>query len=315
VDQPEISVVIPTWRRESRLAFALDALAAQCLPAERFETIVVRADGDGEAKTSPPPGLAVRFAVSSTAGAAAQRNHGWRAARAPLVAFLDDDCRPARDWLERLLEAGSDPATLLQGRTEPDADEQHLLHGLARTMEVKELDGWYPTCNIAYPRALLERLDGFDERFPGAYCEDTDLAMRALEHGARAEYVDAAVVWHAVHHRSLRKALVETWRRDVTPIVLKRHPALRESLHLRLFLNWRHSALLLALVGVALRRRWPSASALAVVPYLSRTFDWGYASPRGVVRQAIHFPARLSIDLAEVIVVIRAAIKHRVVML
>src|SRR5688500_15232844 len=43
VAAPEISVVIPTRFRETRLAFALDALAAQTLAPGRFEVIVVRA--------------------------------------------------------------------------------------------------------------------------------------------------------------------------------------------------------------------------------------------------------------------------------
>ena len=38
-------------------------------------------------------------------GLSAARNTGIRAARAPIVAFTDDDCVPAVDWLERLLEA------------------------------------------------------------------------------------------------------------------------------------------------------------------------------------------------------------------
>ena len=38
---PDVSVVIPTHDRETRLAFALEALAEQTLARERFEVIVV----------------------------------------------------------------------------------------------------------------------------------------------------------------------------------------------------------------------------------------------------------------------------------
>src|SRR5687767_13784927 len=123
---PDVAVVIPTARRETRLAFALDALARQTLPADRFEVVVVRGDEPGPTVTAPA-GLPVRFmSVARDAGPAAKRNLGWRATSAPLVAFTDDDCRPAPDWLERMVEAAGSEAGdfILQGRTEPDRSEE-----------------------------------------------------------------------------------------------------------------------------------------------------------------------------------------------
>ena len=184
---PDVAVVIPTARRETRLAFALEALARQTLPRDRFEVVVVRGDEPGPTVIAPA-GLPVRFmSVARDAGPAAKRNLGWRATSAPLIAFTDDDCRPAPDWLERLLEAAAREHGdfVLQGRTDADPDEQQRLHGLAVTQRIPALSGWYETCNIAYPRALLERLEGFDEEFAGpdggSYPiggEDTDLGLR-----------------------------------------------------------------------------------------------------------------------------------------
>jgi len=117
MSQLDVSVVIPTRNRETRLRFALEALAAQTLPRERFEVVVVRASDAEEPLVSAPPGLPVRF-LACPPGPAAQRNLGWRAARAPLIAFTDDDCRPAPDWLERLVAAADSSGGILQGRTE-----------------------------------------------------------------------------------------------------------------------------------------------------------------------------------------------------
>jgi glycosyltransferase involved in cell wall biosynthesis len=137
----DVTVVIPTYDRETRLAFALEALAEQTLDRERFEVIVVRAPGfPKRLLTEAPPDLEVNFVRGEVAGPAAQRNVGWRAARGRLVAFTDDDCRPAEDWLERLLAAEAGDETILQGRTIADPDEQHLLLGFARSMEVERFD-------------------------------------------------------------------------------------------------------------------------------------------------------------------------------
>jgi GT2 family glycosyltransferase len=318
---PEVSVVIPTRRRETRLAFALEALAEQTLGLDRFEVIVVRApDAVDGALTAAPDGLAVRFLTSAVAGPAAQRNLGWRESEAPLIAFTDDDCRPAPDWLEHLVDAQAGPDTILQGRTEPDPDERHLLWGLARSWEIVSPNLWYATCNVAYPRALLERLDGFDERFPAAWGEDTDLGLRGRELGAKVAYVDAALVWHAVLVRWLPQALREAARHDATPVVVARHPIHREALHARVFVHDRHPRLMLAIAGALGLRRRPVIAVLAMVPYLLlhlnwRYLNWRHPAPLRLLRQAAHVPIRATVDGVETVVTIRSAIRNRVFVL
>ena len=77
---PAVSVVIPTHARETRLAFALDSLADQTLPPDRFEVIVVRVAGASGPRVRAPSGLTVRELESPELGPVPQRNAGWRAA-------------------------------------------------------------------------------------------------------------------------------------------------------------------------------------------------------------------------------------------
>jgi GT2 family glycosyltransferase len=315
VATPDVAVVIPTRNRETRLAFALEALAAQTLPTNRFEVVVVRAPDSSGPLTPAPPGLRVTFLRSDVAGPAAQRNFGWRSASAPLIAFTDDDCRPAPDWLEKLHSAQAGPETLLQGRTEPDPQEEHLYWGLARSWRITEENGWFATCNMAYPRTLLEQLDGFDERFPAAWGEDTDLGLRAMELGARQIYVNEALTWHAVLPRSLPAALREARRRDATVVVVARHPKHREELYLGHFAHPRHLRLLGALAGLALSRRWRAALVVGAAPYVLGNVDRDHLTARGLVRQALHLPARAALDLVELVVIARAALRERVPLL
>ena len=58
-----MAVVIPTTRRETRLAFALDALMEQTMPRDRFEVIVVRAAHDGPYTAAPDGSLAMPYAT------------------------------------------------------------------------------------------------------------------------------------------------------------------------------------------------------------------------------------------------------------
>lgn len=306
-----VSVVIPTLGRDTRLAFALDALAQQTVGTDEFEVLVVRAD---EAPTLVARSDAMRvrtIADPSLKAVSAKRNAGWRAASGRIVAFTDDDCRPRPDWLERLLAVqGGDPGLIVQGRTEPDPDELHLLHGLARSQQVARASGWYETCNIAYPRELIERTGGFDEGFFWGG-EDTDLALRALECGARSAFVPDAVVWHAVRPQPLPAALRGAAARACQPAVISRHPGQRRNLNQGLFSERTHAPLLLAIGGLALMKGRPVLGALATVPYLRLHYDHRRGWIRGAIRMGTHLPGKALVDLTEVAAVCRASIRHR----
>jgi GT2 family glycosyltransferase len=259
--------------------------------------------------------LRVRFVpVASGLGAAGNRNVGWRATDAPVVAFTDDDCRPAPDWLERMVEAAErNGGAVLQGATEPDPDELERLHGLAVTQSILEPSPWYQTCNIAYPRALLEELEGFDERFDGG--EDADLGLRAVESGATRVFVEGARVWHAVHSQHLWQAVSDHRRWHSIALVLAEHPAQRRELELGLFWRKGHPRVLLAAAGLVMRRRHPLLGLAAVVPYLRWHAQGVRWTPRGVLRGALDLPPRAIVDLTGVAATARAAVRHRAAVL
>jgi GT2 family glycosyltransferase len=300
VAEPEASVVIPA-SRQVRLAAALEALALQSVAMERFEVIVVRDPAVGVV-VEPPDRLRVRV-LDGRAGSniAGMRNEGWRAANGALVVFTDDDCRPAPDWLARVLSAAAESeGAFVQGRTEPDPGELDRLYGLARSQSIVGPSPWFETCNMAYPRALLERVAGFDERF-SALGEDADLALRALASGARREYADEALVWHAVLSRSLVRAMVESWRRNTIPLLIAKHPSQRDALYMRVFWKRSHALLLLAAAGIAFSPR-SRLALLATLPWVRSNTRWASVRghPRRVVRHALHLGSQACVDAVEV---------------
>lgn len=310
MSEPEVSVVIPTRNRETRLRFGLEALAAQTLDRDRFEVIVVRADDMEGPFCDAPEGLDVRF-LDAPPGPALQRNVGWRAARGRLIAFTDDDCRASPRWLERLLASAAGPGDMLQGRTAPDPDERHLLHGRARSIDIDGIDAFYPTCNIAYPRALLEEVGGFDEGFPTAWGEDTDLGLRAIEAGATVFFEPEALSYHAVNARTLRQALREAYRRDALPKVFARHPRHRRAIFLDTFVRRTHANLALALLGALIFRRHRLLGLVAMLPYLRNRRPLAVAAVQAP-QILLRLPARVAIDATEMFAVGRAAIRYRV---
>src|SRR4051794_40508979 len=96
----DCSVVVPTIGRPS-LEVLLDALASASGPRPA-ELIVVDDRPAGPPLRAGRPGLPpVRVLRTGGGGPAVARNLGWRSARTPWIAFLDDDVVPDPDWFQR----------------------------------------------------------------------------------------------------------------------------------------------------------------------------------------------------------------------
>ena len=241
--------------------------------------------------------MPLRFLRSFPEGASVKRNLGWTVARAPIVAFTDDDCEPAPGWLKSIAGAFADPdIDLVQGAVAAHPDDGEVGGLFARTIEVHEATPTYPNANLAYRRSTLERVEGYDGLLAAG--EDTDLAWRVLESGSRARFVPQALVWHAVRPVDFRAHLRSLPRWASLPAVVRRHPQLREIAHRRWFWKDTHPVAWLALLGLAAGTRYPAALAL-VLPH---------------VRRRRH-PALIVSDWAECLVMATGSLRHRSVLL
>jgi histidinol-phosphate phosphatase family protein len=179
----DYTVVIPTTGRETLRPLLETLLAA---PDPRPAEILVVDDRPGT-----PGGLGVpdgvRVLRSGGRGPAAARNLGWRTAKSEWIAFVDDDVVLAADWSRQLADdllPLPPEAAASQGRiTVPlpagrrPTDDERGTAGL-------ETARWI-TADMAYRRSALVEVAGFDERFPRAFREDSDLALRVAEAGYR----------------------------------------------------------------------------------------------------------------------------------
>src|SRR5262249_9759059 len=121
-DTPTVSIVVPTFARPAQLRRCLDAIARLEAGTASVE-VGVAYDGGPE----PVAGLGapyadrvdIRLIRQSRGGPAAARNAGAAVARGVFLAFIDDDCAPAPDWLSALIrELERDDRRLLGGRVE-----------------------------------------------------------------------------------------------------------------------------------------------------------------------------------------------------
>jgi glycosyltransferase involved in cell wall biosynthesis len=225
---PMVSVVIPTYKRGESLKSCLDAVLDQDFDRSGYEVIVV--DDEPSERTAELVAAysgmrnPVRYVrVDQHRGPAAARNLGWRAAAGPIIAFTDDDCRPSRTWLGEGLKAFDAGVDGVSGRVVvplPPAptDFQHNLTGLENARFV--------TANCFYKRDALSCVDGFDERFPLPWREDTDLWFTLLESGANLIDAPDAVVVHPAREAPWGASLKEQRKSLYNALLYKKHPGL-----------------------------------------------------------------------------------------
>lgn len=216
---PFFSIVIPTYNRPGQLMACLESLTRLDYPQDRLEVIVVDDGGSSGAQSVVDPfqrRLNLSLLSQSHQGPASARNSGALRAAGEFIAFTDDDCMPAPDWLRFLaLRFAESPDCMIGGRTVNaltgnlcSAASQMLISYLYEYYNVDAGHArFFASNNLAARRALFLEMDGFDATYPRAAAEDREFSDRWLCSGHRMLYEPQAVVYHA-HNLTI----IEFWR-------------------------------------------------------------------------------------------------------
>jgi GT2 family glycosyltransferase len=206
-DPIRISVIVPSYGRPAALARCLRAVAQ--LRHQAIEVIVV-ADPDGlDAVAKLPFAERLTCLQQGQPNISNARNMGISRAAGEVVAFLDDDAVPEPTWACHIADAFANPT--LDAVTGPvlgrngisvqwgymavdtiGRDKKLAPNASVPDGSALKLHG----TNMAFRRAVFERIGGFDPAFP-FFLDDTDFALRAAEAGGGgAAFLDGAVVHH-----------------------------------------------------------------------------------------------------------------------
>ena len=205
---PRISVLIATADRPELLAGCLKSLSATRF-TEAEVLILDQSRNDPAFPAGDANGPAFRYFRCARRGKSAALNLGLKEARAPWLAFTDDDCLVAADWLEVIgrtaLETGT--GSVLTGRVVAETPEGEAVKAPSLRENGRETTYTSPTFrdvlfgnNMVIPADLLRAAGAFDEGLgPGTAAqaaEDNDLGYRLLRAGVPIRYLPTMVVTH-----------------------------------------------------------------------------------------------------------------------
>jgi glycosyltransferase involved in cell wall biosynthesis len=231
MDVASISVVIPTYRRPELLQRCLEAVRQQTCPDCYFDVIVVSDGPDSETESlinatkSANPGFRLHFyALSKRSGPAAARNLGWQKATGELIVFTDDDCIPAAGWLAAYWHAYQyhhQKLIAFTGKVEVPVPEKPTDYQ-KNVSHLSTAD--FITANCAGTKSALALAGGFDEEFPIAWREDSDLHFKFLEKQVPIIHIQEAVICHPAREASWGTSIREQRKSMFNALLFKKHP-------------------------------------------------------------------------------------------
>jgi GT2 family glycosyltransferase len=209
-----ISIVVCTRNRASALRECLSALARVDFNPRAWELILVNNGSTDETEDvlhafAHDVPFRVKVVDDPRPGLSGARNTGVRVSQAPLVAFTDDDCYVAPDYVTRLVEAfDSNPRYgYVGGRVvlHDPSDAPETIKDEAAPAEIAAWSivppGFVHGANMAFRREVFQSIGGFDPLFGSGtrfVADDVDFMSRASAEGWVGAYVPGPVVRH--HH-------------------------------------------------------------------------------------------------------------------
>lgn len=321
MSEVDASIILTVRNVEPTIRLCLDSILAQRTTAS-FEVIVVEA-----LSTDATLGILMEYAgkdsrvrvISRRSTQPEALNLAVREARAPVLAFIDGDCRADEGWLQELLDHVHRGDALVGGIVLTPAEIGGLGRVIGYDLDFRFLATKsdhvkrHPNMNLAGRREVFEKI-AFNEKLPIGY--DTDFGYRAGAAGHKIRFARKALVYH--YHRSTWRAFVRQQSNSVrfflrTPKATRPRPTRDDNIN-PWWMQLQPPALGITVLGVAvfflapmvgaailafglvpfvypavvaatvLRRPGAALALLWFYPARTAVWLWAYASSRGGAR-------------------------------
>ncbi|HJX59025.1 hypothetical protein A2V61_04365 [Candidatus Woesebacteria bacterium RBG_19FT_COMBO_47_8] len=220
-----VSIIIPYYNTKGLLLANLPkVIEAKEVESNAISEIIVVDDGSPVEKAA---GLKERFPSLKiithkvNRGFSAAVNTGVRMAKGSLVALINTDVAPSREFLQEALKHFEDERVFAVSFKEKDYSwakgdfkQGFLHHSPGPVTGSSHLSLWASGGSAVFRRKTWLALGGMDEKlFSPFYWEDIDLSYRAYKRGYKVIWEPAALVEH--HHESTISTLNKSYTQRI----------------------------------------------------------------------------------------------------
>lgn len=207
------SIIVPTYRDWNALRNCVEGLLGQTYSSDCYEVIVV----NNSSEDSTPDWAAelpIVLLNEPKKGSYAARNKGITQSKGNVLAFIDSDCRPDKDWLEvgvhHLIAKHAD---LVAGRV--TMNDRYTVNPFRIYDAATGIDSEYSvklgiakTANLFVRRQLFNTVGLFENDVQSG--GDVEWTSRATSSGYLLSYCPRAIVHHPT--RGMRQSIRKAWR-------------------------------------------------------------------------------------------------------
>ena len=230
IAEKRYSVIVPAYNAEKTLSACLESLGSQSVPQAAYEVIVVD-DGSSDLTSNIVKRFKVQYIFQTHKGPAAARNRGADTAKGDTILFTDSDCIPDRNWIMEMVSPFQD-SEIIGVRGSYKTNQKTFVAKFAQAefedrydlLQKRPIIDMVCSYSAAFRKNIFLDIGGFDENFPVANNEDTDLSYRMAGEGYKLVFNPSAFVYHT-HPISLVKYLkIKFWRAYWRMVVYRRYP-------------------------------------------------------------------------------------------
>lgn len=210
MNYPLFSVIIPTYNRPQKLSECLSALSEMDYP--NFEVVIVD-DGSpinlDEIISIWRQKLTINLLKQTNQGPSTARNLGVNHAKGKFLAFTDDDCIPAKNWLKQFAQQLEKTPHALVGGSTVNGLTQNIYSSTSQMLvdylydyynqvdnKKNRQTSFFTSNNFAVSKEVFIHIGGFSQKFPLAAAEDREWCDRTLTLGYEMIYLPSALVYH-----------------------------------------------------------------------------------------------------------------------
>jgi glycosyltransferase involved in cell wall biosynthesis len=197
-----ISVIVPVYNEEKNIRFIIESLLCLNYPKNKYEIIVV--DNNSKDNTSEIiKEFQVIYLCEKKQSSYAARNKGIKESKGDILAFIDGDCIPDKDWLKNAtthfinedidIIAGNIILSINYSIPLKLIDIYQLIT-MGERQKDSEKEGKCAGGNLIVKKEIFEKIGYFDERLISG--GDGEWTKRATQYGFKIRYYEDAKIYH-----------------------------------------------------------------------------------------------------------------------
>jgi len=198
----KVDIIIPAKQINSYIRESVPKILV--LDYEEYSVIIFPDNFSGESFPR------TRIIATGHTGPAQKRNLALKYSNADILAFLDDDAYPRKDWLKNAVRHFNNDAVAAVGGPAVTPRSDTFLQKVSGAVFLSRIGGGYPerywpvgkprevddwpSVNLLVRKDVFEKINGFDSDYwPG---EDTKLCLDIIKTGGKIIYDPEVFVWH-----------------------------------------------------------------------------------------------------------------------